>query len=75
MADTFRQVDGRDVYWRDGQGLVHAAEGSDVHPGVRLLWTLCERDIPANEAYTMRDGKTELVTCPGCLAAAGGHDG
>lgn len=47
MADNvFRTINGRGIEW-DG----HRCEGSDVHPGIRLLWTLCRRDVPANAAY------------------------
>lgn len=60
---TFRTIDGKLVYWRDKQDFVHACEGSDVHPGVRLIWTLCERDVPANAAYKC-DG--DDVTCATC---------
>lgn len=62
---TFRTVDGKPIYWRDKQDFVHACEGSDVHRGVRLIWTLCERDVPANAAYKC-DGGT--VTCATCKA-------
>lgn len=60
---TFRTMDRKPIYWRDKQDFVHACEGSDVHPGVRLIWTLCERDVPANAAYKC-DG--DDVTCATC---------
>lgn len=62
---TFRTIDRKPIYWRDRQDFVHACEGSDVHPGVRLLWTLCERDVPANSAYKC-DG--DEITCATCRA-------
>jgi hypothetical protein len=60
---TFRTIDGKPIYWRDKQDLVHACEGSEVHGGVTLIWTLCERDVPANAAYKC-DG--DDVTCTTC---------
>jgi hypothetical protein len=60
---TFRTVDGKPIYWRDKRNVIHACEGSDVHRDVRLIWTLCARDVPANAAYKC-DG--EEVTCMGC---------
>lgn len=58
------EIDGKPIRWTDEQGLVHAVTGSDVHPGVRLLWTLCDRDVPANAAHTGHDA----VSCEACHA-------
>lgn len=63
---TFRTIDRKPIYWRDKHHIVHACEGSDVHPGVRLIWTLCKRDVPADAAYKC-DG--DYVTCMKCGAA------
>jgi hypothetical protein len=60
---TFRTIDRKPIYWRDKQDFVHACEGSEVHRGITLIWTLCERDVPANAAYKC-DGDT--VTCATC---------
>jgi CheY-like chemotaxis protein len=38
-----------------------------VHPEVRLIWTLCGRDVPANAAH-LAEG--EEVTWPACRCAA-----
>jgi hypothetical protein len=52
--------------WRDDDNVVHRAIGAEVHRGVRLLWTACERkDIPANEAWLMREG--DVINCEKCL--------
>lgn len=69
--DTFRTVDGRPIFWRDKQGTVHACEGADVHPGIRLIWTLCQRDVPANAAYVCVNTdklapRSDEVTCAAC---------
>lgn len=53
------------VWWKDQQGVVHVCEGANVHPGVRLIWTLCGRDVPAGEAYTTAD-KSHASTCFNC---------
>ena len=43
-------------------GIVHACESGDVHDEVRLIWTLCHRDVPERRAV-----ETDLiVTCPAC---------
>jgi hypothetical protein len=70
MSDTFRTINGNTIFWRDKKGVVHRCEGADVHRGVRLLWTLCKRDVPANAAYTT-DGP-EFVTCQACSDAENG---
>ncbi len=64
---VFRTIDGQPIMWRDIAGTVHRCEGANVHPGIRLLWTDCERDVPANAAF-LADGN-DRVTCPKCLAA------
>lgn len=60
-------IDGNPIYWRDRQDFVHVCEGSDVHPGIRLIWTLCGRDVPASAAYRC-DG--DNVTCSICKVTA-----
>lgn len=67
-SDTFRTINRRPIHWTDQDGATHRCEGADVHPGIRLLWTDCERDVPANKAYLPGDG--DDVTCPLCIAAA-----
>jgi hypothetical protein len=64
---VFHTIDGQPIVWRDIAGTVHRCEGANVHPGIRLLWTDCERDVPANAAF-LADGN-DRVTCPKCLAA------
>lgn len=55
--------------WQDKAGVIHRAAGAFVHPGIRLLWTLCEKhDIPANGAWLMEPG--DEITCPECIAKA-----
>lgn len=59
-------------------GVRHVAVGNEVHPGITLLWTLCEKhDVPANSAFI---SASERPSCPHCLALlkaleTGGEDG
>lgn len=53
---VFDTINGKEIRWSDKRGLVHVAVGADVHPGVRLLWTLCDRDVPANTAWLLERG-------------------
>lgn len=64
--NTFDTINGRPIFWTDKAGVIHRCEGADVHPGIRLIWTKCERDVPANRAFNPGDG--DAVTCPECLA-------
>jgi hypothetical protein len=65
-ADTFRQLRGLPIHWRDERRKVtHLCEGADVLPGVRLLWTFCGRDVPASAAYLPLG--VDPATCPACL--------
>lgn len=68
-APTFRTIGGNTIFWREGN-TVHACEGCYVSPPVdrtRLIWTLCEKDVPANAAYTT--DAPEFVTCDACAKA------
>lgn len=74
MADAFidthgrlTDINGRRFVWRDGSGFLHLCEGSDAHPGVRLIWTRCHGfDVPANGAWLKRP-EVDHVTCQQCL--------
>jgi phenylpropionate dioxygenase-like ring-hydroxylating dioxygenase large terminal subunit len=63
---VFSTLNDRLILWTDAKGVTHCVEGTDVHPGVRLLWTKCERDVPAGKAFLPGDG--QAVDCPTCLA-------
>lgn len=63
---VFTTINGRPMVWTDRAGTVHACEGADVHPGVRLIWTRCHgHDVPANGAVLSCQGARE-VTCEAC---------
>lgn len=68
---VFDTISGKELRWTDQRGLVHVVVGADVHEGVRLLWTLCERDVPAGKAwlrgnqYKEPDGGYEV--CATCM--------
>lgn len=59
MAEAFRTIDRKMIFWRG-----HRCEGSEAHPGIRLLWTLCGHDVPADAAH-LSDNEGEL-TCINC---------
>lgn len=65
---TIREINNRPIWWKDKQDFVHICEGADVHRDVRLFWTLCERDVPANTGF--HPGLDERVTCATCLQRA-----
>ena len=46
----------------DNGKVIHQCEDAIVH-GIRLVWTKCERDVPANQSF-MSD---ESVTCERCM--------
>jgi hypothetical protein len=48
--------------YQDEKGVIHACEGSEVHPGIYLVWTKCEKDVPANKSFK----SDETVTCEAC---------
>lgn len=50
------------IRWTDEAGVIHACTGSEVHPGVSLIWTVCQQDVPANAA----EARSLSVTCPNC---------
>ena len=64
---TSRTYGGHPIRHRDKSGLIHSCQGSEVHPGIMLIWTDCERDVPASKGYISIP--TDEVTCPKCLAA------
>lgn len=71
MSNVFREINGHSIRWSDKTGVVHVVEGAEMHPGVRLLWTLCRRDVPANKAWHPKAGDNyELcMTCNAALTA------
>lgn len=48
--------------YEDKNGIIHLCESSEVHRGVALVWTKCEKDVPANKAFMSE----ENVTCEKC---------
>jgi hypothetical protein len=64
MASTFRTIRERPIVWVDPKGRTHSCESADVQPGIRLLWTDCQRDVPQSEARLMEPG--DIVNCPRC---------
>ncbi len=46
-------------------GIIHACEKAEVHPGIILVWTLCDKDVPAGKSFKSK----EKVTCDACELA------
>lgn len=65
------QINSRPIWWQDKSGVMHACEGADVHRDVRLFWTLCQRDVPANAAFIPADN--DRLSCEQCLSKLGTH--
>lgn len=53
------------LLWQSKNGQLHFCEGSEVHPGIKLIWTLCEKDVPANTTFRSWEG----ATCMECALA------
>ncbi|WP_130231041.1 hypothetical protein [Bradyrhizobium sp. Leo121] len=66
-ATSFRTIDGLPIYLCDKRDLVHACEGADIHPDVRVYWTLCGKDASNDLVYLAKD---EAITCPLCQELA-----
>ena len=60
---VFREVEGQPIVWRDSHGTVHACEGTELHPGIFVYWTLCEIDVPAG---MVEPGEREGIICAIC---------
>ena len=63
---VFSTINSRPIRWTDKTGLTHVVEGADVHADVRLLWTLCERDVPADQAFLPATGDS-FELCMTCM--------
>jgi hypothetical protein len=63
---VFNTLQDLPIHWKDTKGVVHRCEGADVHPDVQLIWTLCRRDVPANESYLPKPPEDDPITCPFC---------
>lgn len=63
--DVFRTINDKPIFWIDKSEWNHSVESAWAHPGVRLLWTVCEIDVPAGQAFQSVEF---VVTCKACLA-------
>lgn len=64
MNDVFREINGRPILWNDGK-VIHRVEGGwGPLNQFRILWTDCEKDVPANKAHQ----SNEKANCPACIA-------
>lgn len=66
-AATFRTINDKPIFWQEN-GRIHVCEGAEVHKGVTLIWTLCQRDVPANSAFTTSEDVKP--TCKCCVERA-----
>ena len=54
-----------DLKYDDGKA-VHACEGArgaDFDRGTFIVWTVCQKDVPANKSFVGVDD----ITCPVCI--------
>ncbi len=49
----------------ESNGIIHLCEGSDVQRGIKIVWTKCQIDVPADRSFM----STELPTCKTCMEA------
>lgn len=69
---VFDKINGSNMRWTDKANRTHKVEGADIIPatiggGVRLLWTKCERDVPADEAFLHVGWDGSFHMCPTCI--------
>lgn len=59
------------IHWKSARsGLTHACETTEVHRDrTRLVWTLCNNDVPADAGYLPIPAAADPVTCGACRAA------
>lgn len=70
MSDVFREIKGTPILWNDGK-VIHRVEGGWGPGDVgRILWTDCEKDVPANKAHLGGD----KVTCAECISSINALD-
>lgn len=65
---VFGTINGQNMRYTDKANRTHKVEGADVHRDVRLLWTKCERDVPAGEAFLHVGWDGPFDMCPVCSA-------
>jgi hypothetical protein len=66
MDDVTRLYDGRPMFYQDAAGLIHACDSAMATSGKPIAWTLCNRDVPANGAFTADKDISVAVTCEKC---------
>ncbi len=68
MNATIKESNGRKIFYETKDRLIHRCEGASGPPAVGLLlWTLCEKDVPADTAFTAgKQDADPTVTCPEC---------
>ena len=46
--------------------VIDACASSKVLPGVRMVWTKCDMDVPDDQGFTV-EGEAPAITYPECL--------
>lgn len=60
---TYSTINGMGIRWTDAHDAVHIAVAADAAPGVRLIWTVCMREVPQGEAYLSNAVRGICETC------------
>jgi len=50
------------IFWEEND-IIHACESTEMHKGITLIWTKCNRDVPANKSFY----GNEKITCDECI--------
>ena len=50
------------LLYEDLNKIIHLCESSEVYKNITLIWTKCEKDVPANKAFLSE----EKATCQLC---------
>jgi hypothetical protein len=69
---VFETINGKEMRWSDQRGLTHVVVGADIHQGVRVLWTLCDRDVPGGKAWLLEPGDAHEL-CMTCMRRMNDH--
>jgi len=68
LAIVFRQIE-RGIkaeekhLYQDKDGVIHSCEKGNGPPGIVLVWTKCNKDVPENKSFV----SNEKPTCEQCL--------
>ena len=49
--------------YEDGKGIIHSCEQTEAHPGIILVWTKCDIDVPPNKSFKSNSETFNCVAC------------